>query len=629
MMTRAVAITLTVLFAALLALAPPPADAAQTAPVVTRRERLVDGLRHDKFRVTLDDGAVARGNVVRVARNGQLRVEPKHAGGGIPGVETTPKMAAEELHRGGLVAMNGGFWLPAAGGKPHGVAATDRVMFSGPKTQWGRPGYRGTLAIRGDGSAIFSRVAGKLTLVRPDGATAAIDDLNFVPLAVGTRDGELLAYTSKWDAPVRAPRGSTVVVVSKLTLPVLGTANATVKTARNTSGMIAIPAGGAVLVGYGRARARLAGVAPDDTVQIRVGIKPLDVSSTDWVESVDVLPGGPLIVRDARMTPPDNWVAEGFSHQRHNGPRHPRTAIGATRSGAMLLVTVDGRQERSVGMTMWELTELMMDLGARYALSLDGGGSTTMTVLGKVRNRISDPVPRPVANALVVRYRPDLVVRDASRNACPADRVPEPQFTDIGGNAHKATIACAAWYGIATGRTASTFAPSRPVTRAQLASFLARLIDYAATHPGDGRPGRALAAGSGHRFADVPARSPHAKAISRLAASGIVAGGPGALPASSFGPRQRVSRAQMAALLVRSLAYVRGTGLPRGGNLFADDAGSAHEAAINRLATAGIVQGKSPGLYAPRALVRRGGMASFLQRTMDVLVAAGMTAPPE
>jgi hypothetical protein len=625
MMTRSVTVTLAVLFAVLLA---PAADAAQTAPVVTRRERLVDGLRHEMFRVTLDDGAVARGNVVRVAHNGRLRVEPKHAGGSIPGVETTPNMAAEELRRGGLAAINAGFWLPAAGGKPHGVAATDRVVFSGPKTQWGRPGHRGTLAIRDDGSAIFSRLAGKLTLIRPDSATVAIDDLNYVPLATGTRDGELLAYTGEWDAPVQAPRGSTVVVVSKLTLPVLGTASATVKSARKTSGRIAIPAGGAVLVGYGRARARLAGIAGGDTVRIKVGIKPLDISRADWIASVDVLPGGPLIVRNARMTPPADWVAEGFSHQRHNGPRHPRTAIGVTRSGAMLLVTVDGRQAHSVGMTMWELAELMMDLGARHALSLDGGGSTTMTVLGKTRNRISDPVPRPVASALVVRYRPDLVVRDASLNACPAGRVPRPGFTDIGGSTHKATIACAAWYGITTGHTASTFAPSRPVTRAQLASFLARLIYYTATHPGDGRRGRALATGSGHRFTDVPVRSPHAKAIGQLAAAGIVAGGPGTLPDSSFGPRQQVSRAQMATLVARTVAYVRGAALPKGGNVFADDAGSTHQAAINRLAEAGIVQGKSPGLYAPRAPVRRSAMASFLQRTMDVLVAAGTTTPP-
>jgi Phosphodiester glycosidase/S-layer homology domain len=625
-MTRAVTVTLVVLLSAVLP--PARADAAQNAPVVTQRQRVVDGLRHETFRVALHDGAVARGNVVRAARNGRLRVEPKHAGGSIPGVRTTPRMAAEELHRGGLAAINGGFWLPAAGGKPHGVAATDRVVFSGPQTQWGRPGHRGTLGVRGDGGAVFSRLAGRLTLIHRDETVADIDDLNYVPLAEGVATGELLLYTPPWDAPVHAPRGSTVVVLSKLTLPVLGTAGATVASARNTSGNIAIPRGGAVLVGYGRARARLAGVTAGDTVRIKVGIRPLDVTPADWVESVDVLPGGPLIVRNGRMTPADDWVAEGFSHQRHNGPRHPRTAVGMTRSGEMLLVTVDGRQAHSAGMTMWELAELMIDLGAGHALSLDGGGSTTMTVLGRTRNRISDPVPRPVANALVVRYRPNLVTRDASRNACPTGRVPRTRFTDIAGSAHAGTIACAAWYGITTGRTATTFAPGRSVTRAQMASFLARLIDHSAAHPGDRRRGRALTTRGARRFHDVPTRSPHARAIGRLAAAGIVTGGPGTLPETSFGPGQRINRAQMATLLARTVAYLRDGALPKGGNVFADDAGSAHEAAINRLARAGIVQGRSPGLYAPRAPVRGGAMASFLQRTMEVLVAAGLTTPP-
>lgn len=625
-MTRGV----TLLLLLVLLLTCTPATAAQTPPVVTTRERLVDGLRHELFRVTLDDGATARGNLVRVAANGRLRVEPKHAGGSIPGVRTTPRMAAEELDDGGLAVMNGGFWLPAAGGKPHGVAATDGVLFTGPRTQWGRPGHRGTLGVRTDGSAIFSRLAGRLTLIHPDDTAAIIDDLNYVPLATGAKrgGGELLAYTPPWDAPVRAPRGSTVVTLTNLTLPVLGTASATVATAGNTSGSITIPERGAVLVGYGPARARLNGLAAGDTVRIKVGIEPLDVNAAEWVESADVLPGGPLIVRDGRMTHPDDWIAEGFSHDRHNGPRHPRTAVGVTRSGDMLLVTVDGRRSRSVGLTMWELAELMMDLGARHALSLDGGGSTTMTVLGRTRNRISDPAPRPVASALVVRYRPEITVLDTAGNACPPARVPAPPFRDIAGSTHAGTIACASWYGITTGRTAATFAPARVVTRAQMASFLARLIDHAAHHAGGGSRARGLDGARGVRFDDVPARSPHAAAIHRLAAAGIVSGGPGGAPPTSFGPGQRITRAQMASLLTRTISHVRNRALPRGDNIFADDNGSTHERAINRLAAAGVAQGRSPGMYAPRAPVRRGAMASFLQRTMELLVAAGLTTPP-
>jgi hypothetical protein len=84
----------------------------------------------------------------------------------------------------------------------------------------------------------------------------------------------------------------------------------------------------------------------------------------------------------------------------------------------------------------------------------------------------------------------------------------------------------------------------------------------------------------------------------------------------------------MAALLDRTATYLRRQPLDRGGNVFADDTGTTHEAAINRLAAAGVAQGRSPGLFGPRRAVRRGAMASFLQRTMEVLAADGTTRPP-
>jgi exopolysaccharide biosynthesis protein len=75
-----------------------------------------------------------------------------------------------------------------------------------------------------------------------------------------------------------------------------------------------------------------------------------------------------------------------------------------TDEGRLLLVTVDGRHPGwSVGMTLPEAARLMRSLGARDALNLDGGGSTTMTVRGQVVNRPSDGGgERPVSNALYV-----------------------------------------------------------------------------------------------------------------------------------------------------------------------------------------------------------------------------------
>jgi len=85
---------------------------------------------------------------------------------------------------------------------------------------------------------------------------------------------------------------------------------------------------------------------------------------------------------------------------------HPRTAVGYSKNGRILyLVVVDGRQPLySEGMTLAELADLMIGLGAQFAMNLDGGGSSTMVVVG------SDGQPRvlnsPIDNYIPGRERP-------------------------------------------------------------------------------------------------------------------------------------------------------------------------------------------------------------------------------
>lgn len=81
--------------------------------------------------------------------------------------------------------------------------------------------------------------------------------------------------------------------------------------------------------------------------------------------------------------------------------RHPRTLVGSTAHGAVVLVTIDGRQALSVGATLDEAAAVAVALGLRDAVNLDGGGSTAMSVRGALVNRPSSPAgERPVADAL-------------------------------------------------------------------------------------------------------------------------------------------------------------------------------------------------------------------------------------
>ncbi len=90
--------------------------------------------------------------------------------------------------------------------------------------------------------------------------------------------------------------------------------------------------------------------------------------------------------------------------------RSPRTAIGINKANTeILLVTVDGRNNSSIGMGEKELAEFMKSIGAYYALNLDGGGSTTMgikysgTDKSQVVNDPSDGSQRPVVSGVGIK----------------------------------------------------------------------------------------------------------------------------------------------------------------------------------------------------------------------------------
>ena len=68
----------------------------------------------------------------------------------------------------------------------------------------------------------------------------------------------------------------------------------------------------------------------------------------------------------------------------HNTDTHPRTAVAVTEDGSVLLVTIDGRfPGQAVGMPTTLMQEFFTLLGAKSALNLDGGGSTTMYIKGR------------------------------------------------------------------------------------------------------------------------------------------------------------------------------------------------------------------------------------------------------
>ena len=188
-------------------------------------------------------------------------------------------------------------------------------------------------------------------------------------------------------------------------------------------------------------------------------------------------------------------------------------------------------------------------------------------------------------------------------------------FPDAPNSGHKAFIDCLAELGIVQGYTDGTFGPTDDVSRGQLASFVVRALEVA---------GHDLDVG-GPMFDDVGVNSEHGEAIYKLSNAGIIEGyGDG-----TFGPWDSVSREQTATYVVGALELVLDEDLVTSDVSFPDvGAGGTHGEAVNKLATAGVIQGYPDGTFQPADAVTRAQMTRFIGNSLAVLDAEGAYEGP-
>jgi hypothetical protein len=275
----------------------------------------------------------------------------------------------------GAVAVAGGvnadFFLFAPPGVPTGAHVQDGRVITGP-------GARPVLALDSAGAVHVGRLqaTGRVALA---GGELPIDGWN----RAGQRGLALFdeGYGARTDsAPAR-------LFVTLRRIP--GRADGLAVVAGVDSGAILTISPGTAVLATGEsiapdARERLGTLRVGDTLRLSVALAP--------VAPRQAVGGFPVLVRDGRIDPQvDSAGNAGF-----RGP-NPRTAIGIAADGRrLLLVTNDGRQAGySAGMSLRELAALFVALGARDALNLDGGGSTTLVVADgangfRIANRPSD-----------------------------------------------------------------------------------------------------------------------------------------------------------------------------------------------------------------------------------------------
>lgn len=300
------------------------------------------------------------------------------------GTETASSIAARH---GALAAINGGYFRTTGiyRGEPAGLLWLTGKILSEPSRN--RPG----LAIANT----------------PGGAKAAVVSLDFravvdagggraLPLNGINRpreNDEAILFTPEFHrTTLTGPRGIEAVLIDGLVVSV-----------HDGEGSRPIPENGLVISAAGKAATWVReNLRPGGRAEVRseAAMDP----SPDWTPEF-ILGGGPALVRNGR---PASAADQGGYDQGFFLKRHPRTAVGVRADGTLLLVTVDGRRPaRSVGMTIAELEALMIELGSVEAVNLDGGGSTTMVIKGRVVNSPSDPTgERPVSDSLLVFLRP-------------------------------------------------------------------------------------------------------------------------------------------------------------------------------------------------------------------------------
>ena len=141
----------------------------------------------------------------------------------------------------------------------------------------------------------------------------------------------------------------------------------------------------------------------DEMLKKKDRIKINWVSTPNWAEVKESVSGGPYLIMGGEVYIDEKDQRFKFAIKDAYAPR---SAIGIGKNGNLFLITVDGRRPGlSVGVTLTDFAGLLKKLELQEAINLDGGGSTTLVVDGKIVNTLSERHERKVSNALLVFYK--------------------------------------------------------------------------------------------------------------------------------------------------------------------------------------------------------------------------------
>ncbi len=337
-----------------------PVRVVQGIPLY-QEETWVAGSRIPVSRVTISPSA------------GQLRplwAEPA----GLVGLR---ELSAFTSERGAIAAINGGFFNRNTR-QPLGAIRLDGRWISSPILG------RGVMAWSDEGSIRFGRLRMQAELRNDIGEGTPSHWRERIPV-VGINSGYILPgisqFTPDWGSTYTTQTDYEIVLTVREgriqeILPAGLAGSLTVPIA--SAGRPSFASGDYVLAAReleGALEAQK--LAPGDRLSLHVNLDPPQLEAYPHL-----LGAGPLLLLDGQVVL--DAELERFQ-PAFRTQRAARSAIGQLDSGHLLWVAAGNAQE-SQGLTLLEMAQLMLQLGCRHALNLDGGNSSTLVLGGEAVN---------------------------------------------------------------------------------------------------------------------------------------------------------------------------------------------------------------------------------------------------
>ena len=330
----------------------------------------------------------AQTNVVTVDLNNPYIKINTVAGGGTYTNKATVSQMADRTNAVALV--NGDFFTMQLQGVPLGASIIDGDMKSSPAVLtdiW-------SFGIDENNTAFIDSTKFVGSVTAPNGKSYPIDGLNktfywYQPSKEYSHESKIQMYNSFWSSKSRGDKTAGEVLLSE--------DNVVEQIVYRKNIDMKIPEGKKILqVSGGSERFMRENVKVGDKLQINTNIEP----NRNWKMMIG---GHALLV--------ENGAIKKYTKDVNSiGGVRARTAVGISQDGkTVYIVSAEGRTNRSPGLSLNELSQFMLDLGAYKAMNLDGGGSTAMAVrnLGDLkRTRVTNPEKnageRKVVNGLGV-----------------------------------------------------------------------------------------------------------------------------------------------------------------------------------------------------------------------------------